>query len=213
MPAYATLAVITAPVKEVVTLDQAKKHLRVDNNDDDDLIQILMAAARDYAQDYTGTSFITQQLEYCISQKPFTGAYPFVSLPFPITIYPLWYPWPNVMNYPTDLPRRPLQSVDNVGYGIWGQTDQQLDPSEYDADLRLGRVNFHAGAIPGGQDYLLFRFTCGYGPDGSYVPGSIVAGVLAILAHLYENRGDTDGEIPTFAKRLLGMNRLVTFGG
>jgi len=41
----------------IVTLEEAKKHLRVDINDDDDYIQMLIGAAEQFLTDTTGKVF------------------------------------------------------------------------------------------------------------------------------------------------------------
>ena len=47
------MATVVAP-PEPLSLDQARAHLRVDTDDSDDLIEGLITAAREYAEDYTG---------------------------------------------------------------------------------------------------------------------------------------------------------------
>jgi len=116
------------------------------------------------------------------------------------------------MNYPHELPRAPVQSVDQISYGVWGSPDTVMDPSLYQLDVGLGRVRFLAGAFPSPHDHIATLFTAGYGPTGQSVPQSIVAGILMLLGTLYENRGDTAAEMPVAAKALLTMHRRVGFG-
>lgn len=49
-----------APASEPVTLAEAKLNMRVDGDEEDSLITLHIAAARRYAESYTGRSFITQ---------------------------------------------------------------------------------------------------------------------------------------------------------
>lgn len=213
MPIYSALTVVTPPAVEPVTLATAKAHLRVDNNDDDTLIATYLTAARNWAEEYLGRTLITQQLQYVIQPQPFTGAFPYLALPFPVAIYPLWYPWPDAMNYPTELPRAPVQSVDAISYGVWGSPDVVIAADQYQADLNFGRIQFTPGAAPPSSDHLAITFTAGYGADGSAVPGAIIAGILMLLSAMYENRGDVPGEPPATARMLLAMYRRVSFGG
>lgn len=213
MPTFSALRVVTAPATEPVSLQAAKKHLRVTQDDQDDLIATYLTAARAWAEDYLGRALITQQLRWYIAREHPTGAYPFVSLPFPVTIYPLWYPWPDVMHRPLEMPRAPVQTIDRVSYGKWDGTETALDASAYGTDVNLGRLHLAGGAVPQSHDYLAITFTAGYGLDGSVVPSPITLGILLLLAWLYENRGDAAGELPVAAKRLFDMNRRVTFGG
>jgi uncharacterized phiE125 gp8 family phage protein len=68
------LKLITPPGVEPVTLDQARQHLRIDDDitSDDDLIEALISAAREHAEHITGRSFITRTLEAALDS--FTGA-------------------------------------------------------------------------------------------------------------------------------------------
>lgn len=63
--------VIEPPALEPVTLEEAKNFLRVDVNDDDSLIEMLIKAARKKAENYTGRAFITQTIEYGVSFIPY----------------------------------------------------------------------------------------------------------------------------------------------
>jgi uncharacterized phiE125 gp8 family phage protein len=56
------MQVITQPSIEPITLAQAKAWLRVDYDEDDDLIGTLITAARLKAEHYTNRAFITQTL-------------------------------------------------------------------------------------------------------------------------------------------------------
>lgn len=214
LPATSALYVVSPPAAEPISLDRARLHLRVDQDYDDDLILSMISAARFWAEDYLGRCLITQQLRWVISEKPYAGAYPFISLPFPVTIYPLWYPWPQLLHEPFELPRAPVQSVDGVAYGTWETADAVLDPSQWSADVLTARVRLHGGVVPTCHDHVTFTFTSGYGLTGAAVPQNIISGILLLLGYLYEHRGDdASGEMPTAVKLLLGTQRRCTFGG
>ena len=193
-------------------IEVARQHLRVDHTYDDNLIGLYLSAAREWIESYLGRNLAVQQFLWVSAKAPFVGAAPFVALPYPIQVNPLWYPWPDAINQPTDLPRTPLVSVDAVGYGAWGQPETELPASSYQVDAELGRLRLAPGAVPGGHDHLSVRFTAGF-TDPRAIPSSIIAGVLMLLTHLYENRGDAPAEPPAPIVRLLAMHRRLTFGG
>ena len=213
MPTFSQLRVVGQPASEPVSLAIAKRHLRVDSDYDDTLITFYLAAAREWVENYLGRALISQQMEWTMSSVPFTGTTSFVGLPSPIQINPMWYPWPGGLNAPIDLPRAPIISVDRIDYGRWGQIDTTLANTAYQTDPTLGRVRILSGSVPGNSDHVVFVFTAGYSFDGTSVPQSIISGLLLILGHLYENRGDVDAEMPKSAMFLLSMHRRLTFGG
>ena len=53
---------VTIPPDELpVTLAEAKEYLKVDFSEDDELIERLISAVTDYAQKYTGLSFVLRR--------------------------------------------------------------------------------------------------------------------------------------------------------
>lgn len=215
MPVLSRLQPLNAPDAEPITLDLAKRHLRLDNDDDDELLPVYIAGARAWAEDYLGRALATQQFMWTIHQEQYAGAYPYLALPFPVTVYPLWYPWPEITQGAIDVPRAPLISVDSVGYGV-GSTETTLTSDKYSLDPVLGRVRIKGGSVPSASDHLSFKFTAGY---PGVIPPGVKAALLMLTALLYENRGDQAetsdafGVIPNAARMLLTPHRRVTFGG
>jgi uncharacterized phiE125 gp8 family phage protein len=62
--------VIYEPQSEPVTVDEAKRHLRVTNNSDDTYILGLIKAVRIMAERYTGLSFVTQTRQMRLDSFP-----------------------------------------------------------------------------------------------------------------------------------------------
>ena len=56
---------VQPPSEEPVSLEEVKKHLNVDYNYDDELISGYITAARQYAEEYTRRSFVTQTWQAC----------------------------------------------------------------------------------------------------------------------------------------------------
>ncbi|GIW49013.1 MAG: hypothetical protein KatS3mg079_489 [Caloramator sp.] len=74
------LRVIEGPTDEVVSLEEAKSHLRIDGDDEDILIFSYIKAAREYAEIFTGRSFVGKTYEYITNPKE---KYSYVELPMP----------------------------------------------------------------------------------------------------------------------------------
>jgi len=58
-----TAKLITPPSTEPITVEEAKIFLRIDSDEEDELLSSLISAARLYAEKYTARSFITQTWE------------------------------------------------------------------------------------------------------------------------------------------------------
>lgn len=144
------LRVITAPPYEPISVEEAKKFLRIDADDIDqeDEIAAMIIAAREWIEGYTGLALIQQTLEMSIDR----------------------YPWRGVI----ELPRAPVLWIDSVSYidnaGVlqqWGTSNYQTDivsvpgrialayggllPSSYRGDMNSWRVRFTAGHDPAGS--------------------------------------------------------------
>ncbi len=57
---------VIPPVTEPVTLEEAKLHLRIDGNEEDSLISVLITVARQKSEEYTRRAFITQTWELAL---------------------------------------------------------------------------------------------------------------------------------------------------
>lgn len=214
---------ITPPLVEPIQLIDAKAHLRVDISDDDDLIAALITAARDWCENYTGRSLITQ--EWLLQLDGFPGVYQPYSLTGILRQPPYSFIGVSPQNpyISIDLPRPLLQSVKSIKYYDQNNTLQTLDPATYyiDAVSEPGRIApapgqywpatvFRMGAIQ--IDYL-----AGYSDDSSKIPVQLIQAMKLVIGHLYENREDVvlgaGGalEVPKAAEYLAGMYRMFTF--
>jgi uncharacterized phiE125 gp8 family phage protein len=211
---------VTPPAAEPVTLDQAKKQLRVDADmtDDDTLIQGLITAAREYCEGFQGRAYVVQTWELVLDAWPTNS--------MPATAYHD-HRIPVSPNGRIDIPRPPLQSVASVIYTGQGGNKVTLDPNAYivDTDSEPGRI------VPATQwpsvelvkaGGIRIRFVAGYpvgtgtSPDPvANVPYSVQAAILLLITHWYENRvpvvteRGTPSEIPLTVESLLWMDRVV----
>lgn len=83
--------VVTAPVLPAVTLAEAKRHLAVDADDNDTLIELLVSASTDYAESFMGRALVERTLDYFLDAFPGSGGV--IKLPFPplIDVIGLFY--------------------------------------------------------------------------------------------------------------------------
>lgn len=211
---FQTLSTVLPPTVEPISLDLARKHCRIDNNDDDDLLGFYVAAARAKVEEYLARALMTQTLRYTISQTPYTGGWP-LTLSAPL-ILPMWMPGQALYQRPIELPRAPAQSVVAVSVskadGVFVPLVAGIGYS-FDAASTPGRVQLGSGYAPAANQDVTIDYVAGYGNDPALVPNSIRMGVLFATAWLYEHRGDDPAEMPAAAEQLLTPHRLYGWGG
>ena len=115
---------LVEPAIEPITLADAKQHLRMEVSDDDALITLLIAAARQYAEQLTRTSFITQQWSLVLD------AFPGPSL----MGVPAGLPW-SLPGHAILLEHGPVQSIDSITYVDMSSTVQTMPSTNYIADM------------------------------------------------------------------------------
>lgn len=177
-----------APSCEPITLAEAKLHLRVDADDDDDLITALIQGAREWAENYTRRSFVQRGLELRMDS-------------FPAEIL---------------LPRGPVQSVTAVKYTDSAGSLQTVSTDLYQTDLygtppRIVLVSGATWPTPklGAVNAVLVQYTAGYpepetSPQGmaDNVPAAVKAAIKILVGYWYENR-EAAAQVPMAVKALL----------
>ncbi|AOX16926.1 head-tail connector protein [Kozakia baliensis] len=214
MPSTLSLRIVTPPVNPAADLQTVKRHLRIDHDEDDDLIAGYIQAATAWVESYLGRALVSTQFLQAVGEQPYAGAWPM--LPTPFLILPLALSWPPLQSQAYRILRSPLISIDSVQLvdpNDGSSTD--ISPAQYALDInsepsRLWLDN----AMPlQRRESLLVKFTAGYGPDTADVPKPIQLSIAMLVAYYYENRGDMEmSEPPAAVEALLVMYRLVWFG-
>lgn len=178
-----TLRLITPPTNPPIALDLARQHLRQDQDFDDAMIGIYLAAAAQSVQDMTGRALMPQVWEYSVSDWPCYG---------------------NGIR----LPLAPLLSVDAVTADeVVAPTVYRVEVPSGPTCGR-GYVYLASGAswpsVEPDTAAITIRFTAGY-QNASFVPAPLQAAVLLALGSLYENR-EAEAEVGGSAARSLAEN-------
>ena len=163
---YRSLIRYTRPAVEPVTLSEAKAHCRVDINDDDALIQNLIATARAYCEDILDVSMITTVWEARYDA------------------FPMWE---------LTLPRPPMrpETVTVVYRDEAGANHTITSTSGFQVDAYAtpGRIYpLYEGvwpAVRGDENSVTVRWTAGYGTSGLAVPPTLRHAVMLLVAHWY----------------------------
>ena len=190
------LTVTTEPGIEPVSRDAAKAHLRVTVDDDDELIDVLIAAARRTLERSTARSFIDTSWTYTLDR------------------------FPDSASKPIRLPRSPVDSVTSIKYTDTDAVLQTWSSAEYDVDAASepGRIVPAYGYtwpsdVRPGTNAVTILFKAGYGTTVASVPADLRVAVKMVLAHLYEHRElaieQTLHVVPDAVQRIVMLNRVM----
>lgn len=161
-----TVALITKPLVEPVTLAGAKTHLRIDSTDEDIFVSELIVAARQYLEQICGVRLISQVWRH----------------------YEDCWPTSQILN----LPLRPVQSVQAITVYDAEGVPAVIPASEYQVDniSDIARIHMASPISPGMiMNGIEIDFTVGFGDTGVDVPDTLKRAILMLIAHWYEFRG------------------------
>ena len=191
-PSHHLLTRTVAPASLVVSVAEVKSALRVEHNEDDALIEQLIAAAAEYAgapNGVTGMALITQT--WALSVRGFDR------------------------DGRLELPITPVQSVESIQYYDRDNVLQTLDVADFYlySTEDWAYIEQRTGFLPGlfdRRDALTVTFVAGFG-ESEAIPENIRLGIKLTAAHWYENRiAVTDRQmmvLPMGAEMLLNLSR------
>ncbi|MFV0296909.1 MAG: head-tail connector protein, partial [Hyphomicrobiaceae bacterium] len=163
-----SLVMTNGPSLEPVSLAEAKAHLRIDQADEDPLIQSLVITSRLHIEAALGLALVTQGWSLFLDRWPKPGR---ITLPLgPVTALDAVRVWSDLTQFET-LP----------------VTDFYLDGAGHPPRLAL----LPAVSTPQPQrpvNGIEIAFTAGYGGAADDVPAPIRHALLLLVAHWYENR-------------------------
>lgn len=196
-----TLTLVTAPAVEPVTTQEAKLHLRVDQELENIYIDGLVKSAREFAEAFLNRALITQTWDLKTDSFPSSGE--------------------------IELPYAPLQSVTSVTYTDSAGDSQTWATSNYSVFAPAGPKSQRGKIIRGYslvypitqaiQNAVTIRFVAGYGANGDSVPESIKQAIKVLVAEMYIRRDEArptqfGSPAPMTAQRLMWPYRLVKWG-
>lgn len=190
------LKLLIGPDIEPVTLEEAKLHLKVETDDDNDLIEALITAAREYCEGFQRRAYIVQTWELWLDAFPEQQ----------------WI----------QLPRPPLQEatveyydVNDIAYDF---TDFFVDTKSEPGYIVLNYDAVWPTTVLRPANGVCITFIAGYGDGTEYdeaesVPRKVKQAMLLIVGAWYEQRensiatGAIPKEIPMGAEALLWFDR------
>ncbi len=191
------MRVMIPPPAEPLSLKEAKKHLRVEHDEEDALIQSLIRAAREYCENFQRRAYILQTFELYLDS----------------------------FQRQIQLPRPPLLSVEAILYRDENGVQHTLSPDVYIVDpaTEPGRIFIKTAPkvalFPASP--VTIRFVAGYEPVttdentdyAARVPEAVKHAMRMLIGHWYENReavtiGQTPTSIPFAVDALLWQDRV-----
>ena len=168
----------SAPGAAILSIADAKTHLRVTHSDDDGYIDNLVSAATTYIETVTGKQLINATYTYKLSGFPYDRE--------------------------LVLPVAPLQSVSSVQYEDSNGSTQTLSSSNYDVDadseeprIVLVPTEYWPTTEANRHHAVTVTFIAGYGSAASDIPEDAVHACRLLVTHWYENReAVVDGRKP-----------------
>ena len=175
------LTLITPAASEVISMEEAFTHLRIDGVADSpphvdyDLVESLVKTARQHLEGrdgWLGRAFVTQQWKLTLDSFPGCHSRNGVIIHVPLP---------------------PLQSVDSITYIDTSGTTQTLDAADYQVDKTSVPARIapaYGKTWPSTLNQLAtvnITFTAGYG-NASAVPEPIKQAMLLLIGHFYEHR-------------------------
>lgn len=214
-----SLALVTPPAAEPLSLAEAKLHLKVEIPDDDALIGSLITAARLYVERSLGRQLVTATWRASWDRFPRYGESQFFApisdglwdqrIPPTERQLTSWFDRTAIVP-----PLSPLQAVTSLTYYDQAGVLQTLDASLYlvDIDSDPGRVmpapNTFWPLIQQRMNAVTLTFVAGYGAAAA-VPDTLKTAIRFLIGHWYVNRESVAGgglaEVPQSVDALLGL--------
>jgi uncharacterized phiE125 gp8 family phage protein len=186
-----TSILLTPPAVEPISPAEAKAFLRVEHDDDDDVIAALIAGARIYVEAQTRRALITQTWRLTRDAWPQSGM--------------------------IDVRPAPLRTLEAVRIYDGQGAPVEVDVGAFVVDTAGARLVFAPWALPQPLRTaagIELDVTVGYGDDPTDAPEPLRQAIRLLIAHWYENRGvvmpETVTSLPLTVPALLAPYRVVT---
>lgn len=195
------LKITTQPTIEPISIEEAKEHLRLDDDIDDIPVLTYVKAARLWAEKYTGRFFITRTVQQFLDSSASTLDPLYEGMRSGILARPYG-------NY-IELSASPTITVTSVNYYNDSDTQSTWATSNYYVDnvSDLGRIYLRdTGTFPTdlrAANGLEINYTAGYGSARSDVPSDIKLAMLQYMTFAYEHRGEQEGGTPPMLPKIL----------
>ena len=208
------IRVTTQPTIEPISIEEAKEHLRLDDDVDDIPVKTFIKAARLWAEKFTGRAFITRTVQQYLDSTASVLDPLFEGMRTGIETRAY-------SNY-IELAASPAINVTSINYYNDSDTQSTWATSNYYVDTisDLGRIYLRdGGTFPTdlrAANGLEINYTAGYGTARSDVPEDIRLAMLQYMTFAYEHRGEFERfpppEPPKILNNLLYPYKIMRLG-
>lgn len=168
---------LEAPKIEPVSLDEAKLYLKIDQNEEDDLLASMITAARRTIETYCGRCLISQSWRFQVN-----AGFVFVR-----SDYAYLQSDQSMAAGGVELPKGPF--IELVGTPVLLSGEKTFNIREFRLDTLGPFAKIHLGGGLGPtRDTLQVDFKAGYGDKAEDVPAEFKQAILMIVGDLYRNR-------------------------
>lgn len=197
---YRSLSRVANPVVEPVSVRDFKLQCRIDTEDEDDLLVVLLGAAREWAEAYTCRTFIHTQWQMKLDAFP-----PEIRLPRPPMAVATGFTDVSVVYTPST----------SGSTATLATADYRVDRLSQPGTLRPNYGQSWPAYLTD-ENSVTVTWWAGYGADVVKVPRAAQVGIMMIAAHLwkYREQSTTDAlkEVPMGAKAMLDTIRFFEYG-
>jgi hypothetical protein len=199
--------VITQPAIEPITLAEVKLFAKIDNNDEDPLLQNLISAARETAEKFTRKSFITQTIRLTLDMAYSDLERGLGQGVYDLPASALYGSLPSVI----ELPCYPVQSITSVTTYNTANTGTVYSSDNYRLNSDGNRMVLNQNAVWPGDlrpiGAVEIVYVAGYGDTGKSLPQSIKTAMLMHIQTMYD--GCPADDMPDPSIRLLKQHRVM----
>jgi uncharacterized phiE125 gp8 family phage protein len=181
---------IVTPASEPLTLAEAKAFLRIEHDDDDDVITSLISAARTHIETLTRCATIAQTWRFIRDSWPDDGR--------------------------VALKRGPVLSIEAVRVFDTGGVASSLDSESFVVDKASNTVASPIWSLPAPGRVIAgieIDAVLGFGVGAASIPENLRHAIRLLLAHWYEHRGlerETSGAVlPAQVHALIAPYRVL----
>lgn len=186
------IKIIKPPLVEPITIEEAKQHLRISDDEEDIIVGSMIKQAREFCEDFQNRKYITQTLELVID----------------------YFPRENYIAFNSCSPIQSIESIkyyDNAGEEhIFDETNYIVDTDSFINRIVLRNYKQWPSILLQRVNGVRIRFVAGFGDSPENVPETVKWAMILHMRLLYDDyKPDERAKLEEARNSLLTMNRVI----